>query len=147
MKKDLPAIAVAHRVSYVATASVAYPHDIQAKVKRAMKIKGPKYLQVHVPCPLGWGLDPKLTVEIARLAVETGLYPLFEIENGQRARVKNVPKRKPVEEYLRPQARYRHLFKMDGGAEQIEQIQAIADANAVKYGLGPVEAAVVAQAG
>jgi len=139
MKKDLPAIAVAHRVPYVATASVAYPHDIQAKVKRAMKIKGPKYLQIHVPCPLGWGLEPRLTVDIAKLAVETGLYPLFEIENGQVVRVKNVLKRRPVEEYLRPQARYRHLFKMEGGEEQIRKIQAIADANAAKYGLGPVE--------
>jgi pyruvate ferredoxin oxidoreductase beta subunit len=147
MKKDLPAIAVAHRVPYVATASVAYPHDIQAKVRRAMKIKGPKYLQVHVPCPLGWGLDPKLTVEIARLAVETGLYPLFEIEGGEVVRTKNVLKRKPVEEYLRPQTRYRHLFKMEGGEEQIRQIQAIADANAAKYGLGPVETQEPVQVG
>ena len=147
MKKDLPAIAVAHRVPYVATASVAYPHDIQAKVKRAMKVKGPKYLQVHVPCPLGWGLDPKLTVEIAKLAVETGLYPLFETENGQVVRVKNVLKRKPVEEYLRPQTRYRHLFRMEGGDEQIRQIQAIADANAARYGFGPLETPEPVQVG
>ncbi len=147
MKKDLPAIAVAHRVPYVATASVAYPHDIQAKVKRAMKVKGPKYLQIHVPCPLGWGLDPKLTVEIAKLAVETGLYPLFETENGQVVRVKNVLKRKPVEEYLRPQTRYRHLFRMEGGAEQIRQIQAIADANAARYGFGPLETPEPVQVG
>ena len=147
MKKDLPAIAVAHRVPYVATASVAYPHDIQAKVKRAMKVKGPKYLQIHVPCPLGWGLDPKFTVEIARLAVETGLYPLFESENGQVVRVKNVLKRKPVEEYLRPQTRYRHLFRMEGGEEQIRQIQAIADSNAAKYGLGPLETSEPVQVG
>ncbi|MCL4532560.1 MAG: thiamine pyrophosphate-dependent enzyme [Actinobacteria bacterium] len=147
MKKDLPAIAVAHRVPYVATASVAYPHDIQAKVKRAMKVKGPKYLQIHVPCPLGWGTEPRLTVDIAKLAVETGLFPLFEIEKGQLVRVKNVLKRKPVEEYLRPQARYRHLFRMDGGEEQIRLIQAIADANAEKYGLGPVEIPEPAQVG
>lgn len=140
MKKDIPAIAVAHRVPYVATASVAYPHDIQAKVKRAMKVKGPKYLQVHVPCPLGWGVESRLTVDIAKLAVETGLYPLFEIEHGEVVRTKNVPQRKPVEEYLKHQARYRHLFRMEGGAEQIAQIQAIADANAAKYGLGPVPA-------
>jgi pyruvate ferredoxin oxidoreductase beta subunit len=137
MKKDLPAIAVAHRVPYVATASVAYPHDIQAKVKRAMKIRGPKYLQVHVPCPLGWGFESRMTIEMAKLAVETGLYPLFEIENGQLARVKSLPKRKPVEEYLRPQTRYRHLFRLEGGDEQLKQIQAIADANAEQYGLGP----------
>jgi pyruvate ferredoxin oxidoreductase beta subunit len=138
MKKDLPAIAAAHGVPYVATASVAFPHDVQAKVKRALKVKGPKYLQVHVPCPLGWGFDPGLTVEIAKLAVQTGLYPLFEMENGRVVRVKGVAKRAPVEEYLRPQARFRHLFTTPGGDEQIRQIQAIADANAAKYGLGPV---------
>ncbi len=139
LKKDLPAIAAAHRVPYVATASVAYPHDIQAKVKRALKVKGPKYIQIHVPCPLGWGSNPALTVEIARLAVESALYPLFEMENGQVVRIKSVPKRVPVEDYLKTQARFSHLFKGEGGAEQIRQIQAIADANAAKYGLGPVE--------
>ena len=125
----------------MATASVAFPHDVQAKVRRALKVKGPKYLQVHVPCPLGWGFDPGLTVEIAKLAVQTGLYPLFEMENGQVVRVKGVARRLPVEAYLRPQARFRHLFTTPGGEEQIRRIQAIADANAARYGLGPVEAA------
>ena len=141
MKKDLPAIAVAHRVPYVATASVAYPHDIQAKVKRALKVKGPKYIQIHIPCSLGWGFASSSTLELARLAVETALYPLFEMENGQLVRTKNVSKRKPVEAYLKAQNRFRHLFTMEGGAEQVRHIQAIADSNAAKYGFGPVEAA------
>ena len=140
MKKDLPAIAAAHGVPYVATASVGYPHDLQAKVKRALKVKGPKYIQVHVPCPLGWGFDSSKTVAMAKLAVESGLYPLYEMEKGQVARVRNVAKRVPVEEYLRPQARFRHLFKTPGGEEQLRLIQEIADANAARFGLGPVEA-------
>ncbi len=140
MKKDLPAIAAAHGVPYVATASVGYPHDITAKIKRALKVKGPKYIQIHVPCPLGWGFESKNTVEMGRLAVTTGLYPLYEIENGEITRVKSVPKRLPVEEYLRPQVRFRHLFKGEGSEEQLRLIQEIADANARKFGLGPVEA-------
>ena len=88
LKKDLPAIVAAHRAVYVATASSGYPHDIVAKVKRAAKIKGPKYIQVHVPCPLGWGFPSNKTVEMGRLAVETGLYPLYEMENGQITRLR-----------------------------------------------------------
>ena len=140
MKKDLPAIAAAHGVPYVATASVAYPHDIQAKVKRALKVRGPKYIQIHVPCPLGWGFEPHLTVEIARLAIQTGLYPIYEMENGKITRVRAVAKRAPVEDYLRPQARFRHLFRTPGGDQEIHRIQEIADANAERFGLGPVEA-------
>ena len=147
MKKDLPAIAAAHGVPYVATASVAFPFDIQAKVKRALKVKGPKYIQIHVPCPLGWGHDPSLTVEIAKLAVQTGLYPLYEMENGQVTRVRPVPKRVPVEEYLRPQARFRHLFQMAGGDQELRRIQEIADANAARFGLGPVAATEPAEVG
>jgi pyruvate ferredoxin oxidoreductase beta subunit len=138
MKKDLPAIVAAHG-AYVSVASAGYPHDLQAKVKRALKVKGPKYIQVHVPCPLGWGFASHLTLEMGRLAVLSGLYPLYDIENGQIVRVKAVPKRVPVEAYLKPQTRYAHLFKSPGGAEQLKAIQAIADANAVKFGLGPVE--------
>jgi pyruvate ferredoxin oxidoreductase beta subunit len=138
MKKDMPAIAVAHGVPYVATASVAFPHDIQAKVKRALKVKGPKYLQIHVPCPLGWGTDPKGTIDIARLAVESGLYPLYEIENGKLGKVRTVTKRIPVTEYLRHQTRFRHLFRTPGGEDVLQRIQELADANAEKFGLGPV---------
>ncbi len=136
LKKDMPAIAAAHGIPYVATATVAYPKDVQAKVKKALNIPGPKYLQVHVPCPLGWKSDPALTVKVAKLAVETGLYPIFEMENGVVTKVRKVPNPpKPVTEYLKPQGRFGHLFKKPEGQEEIKRIQKIADDNIKKYGL------------
>ncbi len=134
-KKDLPAIAVAHGVPYVATTSVAYPKDIEKKVKKALSINGPKYIQVHVPCPLGWYYDPAQTITVARLAQQTGLFPIFEIENGQVASVMKIGVVKPVDEYLKLQGRFRHLTQKEGGAEEIKRIQAIADANIKKFGL------------
>jgi pyruvate ferredoxin oxidoreductase beta subunit len=136
LKKDMPAIAVAHGVPYVATASVAYPKDVQAKVKKALGITGPKYLQIHVPCPLGWKSDPALTIKVAKLAVETGLYPLYEMEKGVVTRVRKIARpAKPVTEYLKLQGRFAHLFKKQGGEGEIKKIQQIADANIQKYGL------------
>jgi pyruvate ferredoxin oxidoreductase beta subunit len=134
-KKDLPQIAVAHGLPYVATASVGYPQDIDRKVKQALSIRGPKYLQIHVPCPLGWQHDTSMTLAMARLAINTGLFPLFEVENGQLARVRKIAKKLPVEEYLKPQGRFRHLFEGEGRKEEIAQIQKIADENIRKYGL------------
>jgi len=134
-KKDMPAIALAHRVPYVATASVAYPVDLRKKVKKAIEVQGPSYIQVNAPCITGWTFDAGNTVEIARLAVETGLWPLFEYMNGQLTEVKKVRRPKPVEEYLKIQGRYRHLFKKPNGAEVRKQIQAMADANIAKYSL------------
>jgi len=131
LKKPVPEIAVAHGIPYVATASVAFPQDIQRKVKKAFTIKGPKYLQIHVPCPLGWRHEPGLTYEIAKSAVETGLYPLFEYENGKLT-AKKITKIKPVQEYLKPQGRFKHLLK---NPEQIKLIQDIANNNIQKYGL------------
>ncbi|MEI6845930.1 MAG: thiamine pyrophosphate-dependent enzyme, partial [Candidatus Firestonebacteria bacterium] len=81
-KKNLPMIAVAHSVKYVATASIGYQRDLQNKIKKALAIKGPKYIQVLVTCPLGWGSDSALTIQMGKLAVETGIYPLYEVENG-----------------------------------------------------------------
>lgn len=130
-KKPMPEIAAAHGIPYVATASVGYPQDVQKKVKKALSIKGPKYLQIHVPCPLGWGHGPGLTVEVARLAVETGLYPLFEYDNGQLI-PRKIAKIKPVEEYLKLQARFKHLLK---NPEALKQVQEVADRNIHKYGL------------
>ncbi|HQP91435.1 MAG TPA: pyruvate ferredoxin oxidoreductase, partial [Candidatus Omnitrophota bacterium] len=124
-------IAAAHGIPYVATASVGYPQDVQKKVKKALSIKGPKYLQIHVPCPLGWRHEPNMTLEIGKLAVETGLYPLFEYENGKLISRK-LTTIKPVEEYLKTQGRFKHLLK---NPEAIKQIQAIADYNIQKYGL------------
>jgi pyruvate ferredoxin oxidoreductase beta subunit len=130
-KKPLPEIAMAHGIPYVATASVGYPQDVQRKVKKALGIKGPKYLQIHVPCPLGWRHESALTYEVAKLAVETGLYPLIEYENGVLVgRRQIVPK--PVEEYLRVQGRFKHLLN---NPQEIKQIQGIADNNIKKYNL------------
>lgn len=133
-KKDMPAIATAHGIPYVATSSVAYPKDAERKVKKALLIEGPKYLQIHVPCPLGWRHDPSMTIQIAKLAVETGLYPIYEIENGAVASVQKIKKR-PVEEYLKLQGRFKHLFGSDTGREEIKKIQTIADMNIKKFGL------------
>jgi pyruvate ferredoxin oxidoreductase beta subunit len=136
LKKDMPAIAAAHGVPYIATASVAYPKDVQSKVKKALSITGPKYLQVHVPCPLGWKSDPALTIKVAKLAVETGLYPIFEMEDGVVTKVRKIPRpAKPVTEYLKLQGRFAHLFKKPGGEEEIKKIQQIADGNIEKYDL------------
>ncbi|RJP27981.1 MAG: pyruvate ferredoxin oxidoreductase [Candidatus Omnitrophota bacterium] len=129
-KKPMPEIALAHGIPYVATSSVVFPQDIQRKVKKAFSIKGPKYIQIHVPCPLGWRHDSSLTYEIAKLAVETGLYPIIEYENGVLAQRKIKPK--PVEEYLKKQGRFKHLLN---NPELIKKIQDIADNNILKYKL------------
>ncbi len=133
-KKDLLSIAVAHHIPYVASASVGYPMDIQKKIKKAFSIKGPKYIQIFVPCPLGWRHSPHLTPEIGKLVVKTGLLPLVEYENGKLA-VKKIKEIKPVQEYLKSQKRFAHLFKTEEGKEQIKKIQEIANANIEKFGL------------
>ena len=81
--KDLPAIAIAHGIPYVATATVAELRDLEAKVRRAMEFRGARYIHIFVPCPLGWGHDSDDTIRIARLAKETGLFPVFEAEHGE----------------------------------------------------------------
>jgi pyruvate ferredoxin oxidoreductase beta subunit len=135
-KKNLPAIALAHGIPYVATASIAYPKDLIRKVKQALSIKGPKYLDVHSPCPIGWGFDAAQTIEIAKLAVQTGLVPLYEAYQGQPLKVRKISKRLPVTEYLRSQKRFRHLFEQKEGQERLAALQAIADDNVARYGLG-----------
>jgi len=130
-KKPMPEIALAHGIPYVATTSVAFLQDVQRKVKKAISIKGPKYIQIHVPCPLGWRHEPNFTVEVAKLAVETGLYPIIEYENGTLiSRRQFTPK--PVEEYLKVQGRFKHLLS---NPEALKEIQRIADNNINKYGL------------
>ena len=139
--KNLPRIAMAHNIPYVATASVADLHDLEAKVTRAMGIGGARYIHIHVPCPLGWGSASHDTIRLARLAVESGLFPLFEAEHGEVTAVGRIRRKVPVEEYLRPQKRFSHLFQ-DGAEDRgrIEAIQAMADANIRRYGLtGPEE--------
>jgi pyruvate ferredoxin oxidoreductase beta subunit len=134
-KKDMPAIAMAHKVPYVATASVAFPVDLRKKVKKALQVNGPSYIQVNAPCITGWTFDAGTMIAVARLAVETGLWPLAEWANGELIGVKKVYKPKAVEEYLKLQGRYKHLFKRPDGADMLKQIQAIADANIAKYNL------------
>ena len=134
-KKDVPMIAVAHGVRYVATASVGYPFDLDRKVKKALSIRGPKYIQIFSNCPLGWRHDSALTIHLSKLVVETGIYPLIEYEDGKLAGVRKIGKKHPVEEYLRPQGRFKHLFDTEAGKQEIALIQATADANIERYGL------------
>jgi pyruvate ferredoxin oxidoreductase beta subunit len=133
--KDLPAIAMAHGIPYVATATVAELRDLEAKVRRAMQFRGARYLHVFVPCPLGWGHASDQTIRIARLAKETGLFPVFEAENGEVSAVSKIRRRLPVSEYLKPQRRFAHLFSPRPNTEVIARIQAIADRNIRRYGL------------
>ena len=133
--KDLPRIAMAHEIPYVATATVADLHDLEAKVRRAMSMHGARYLHVLSPCPLGWGSDPAATVGLARLAQRSGLFPVFEAEHGEVSGVLPIRGRVPVEEYLRPQRRYAHLFKDPPRTDIIAKLQALADRNIARYDL------------
>jgi pyruvate ferredoxin oxidoreductase beta subunit len=133
--KSAPLIAMAHEIPYVATATVAELRDLEAKVERAMEFRGARYLHVFVPCPLGWGSAAGDTIKIARLAKETGLFPVFEAEHGEVVRVAKIRRPVPVEEYLRPQRRFAHLFGDPPRTDVIERIQAIADRNIRRFGL------------
>lgn len=133
IKKNALKIASAHDIPYVASASVAYPDNLIKKVSKATNIEGPCYIQIHAPCPTGWGHEGNISVKLARLAVETGLWVLFEQENGEIKNVKKIKDRPPVEEYLKPQKRFKHLFKKEGGEEKIQKIQEVADTNAEKF--------------
>ena len=134
--KNMPQIAMAHNIPYVATASVADLHDLEAKVGKAMGISGARYIHIMVPCPLGWGSDSEDTIRLARLASECGLFPLFEAEHGAIVSVKKIRRQVPVEDYLRPQRRFAHLLKKGAeDRERIDAIQRMADANIVKFGL------------
>ena len=133
--KNMPEIAMAHGIPYVATATVADLHDLEYKVQRAIGIRGAKYIQIYVPCPLGWGLPAEQSINIARLVKETGLYPVFEAEHGAVTSVLKIRRKLRVEDYLKPQRRYAHLFGKHPLVEVIARIQAIADSNIQKYNL------------
>lgn len=130
-KKPMPEIAMAHGIPYVATASVGFTQDLQRKVKKAFSLKGPKYIQIHASCPLGWRHETNATLAVGKLAVETGLYPLIEYEGGVLVSCRKITP-KPVEEYLKVQGRFKHLLN---NPEAIKKIQEIADNNIKKYGL------------
>ena len=108
-KKDMIAIAVAHGVPYVATDSPSYLFDLFFKVKKALQTPGPAYIHVLSVCPTGWRSAIDLSVRLGRLAVETGVFPLYEVVNGHYRLTVEVPKLRPVTHYMKPQGRFRHL--------------------------------------
>jgi pyruvate ferredoxin oxidoreductase beta subunit len=116
---------------------VAELRDLEAKVERAMQFRGARYLHIFVPCPLGWGSASRDTIRVARLVKETGLFPVFEAEDGVVTGVSKIRRPVPVEEYLKLQRRYAHLFGADGRPDVIEGIQEIADRNIRRFGLLP----------
>jgi pyruvate ferredoxin oxidoreductase beta subunit len=133
-KKDVPAIMAAHGIDYVATASAAYPLDLYDKIKKALALRGTKYIHIHTPCPPGWGFDPRYSIKLGRLAVETGHCDLYEVERGQfrltGASEKLLERQQlvPVAEYLEPQVRFKRLSE-----EQVAEIQAQIDAKWAAY--------------
>jgi len=108
-KKNMPAIAAAHNIPYVATACPSYPIDLVQKVKKAADVEGPAYVHILSVCPTGWRTAPELSIRLGRLAVETGIFPLYEVERGQYRLSIDFPKLKPIKEYVRLQGRFRHL--------------------------------------
>ena len=133
-KKNVPAILAAHGISYVATCSAAYPLDLYDKIIKAKDLPGTKYIHIHIPCPPGWGFDPRYAVKVGKLAVETGVFDLYEVENFQfnltGASRKILEKRKlvPVSEYYRSQRRFRLLDD-----EVLQRIQAQIDSKWENY--------------
>ncbi len=126
-KKDIMAIMVAHRVPYAATATIAYPDDFIRKVQKAKSIYGTKFLHVLAPCPPGWKAPSELAIKLARLAVQTKVFPLYEVEGGERYTL-NEPGREiqagaPVNEYLKLQGRFSHLTE-----EEIQAMQTVVNA-------------------
>jgi pyruvate/2-oxoacid:ferredoxin oxidoreductase alpha subunit/pyruvate/2-oxoacid:ferredoxin oxidoreductase beta subunit len=120
--KPLPEIMAAHNIPYVATASAAYIPDLKKKIQKALSIKGCKYIHIYSPCPTGHRYPPEKAIEISRLAVETGMWPLYEVENGVYRITRKYRERKPVKEYLMSQGRFRHLTEA-----QIEKLQKMTD--------------------
>ena len=137
-KKPIAMIAAAHDIPYVATASIAYPADFKNKVKKALSVDGPSFIHVFAPCPTGWRFGTEQTVELARLAVETGVFVLYEITQESPLKpiiTKKLKDRKPVEEYLKIQGRFRHLFKPVKRQDIIDKIQEEVDRKCKLFGV------------
>ena len=131
--KFMPAIAMAHEISYVATATVADLRDLEHKVKKAMTFRGARYIHILVPCPLGWGAPSHATIQLSRLAKETGVFPVFEAINGEITSSAKIRRPLPVEDYLKPQKRFAHLFGKTPAVATIARLQALADKNIRTY--------------
>lgn len=121
-KKNMAAIAAAHNIPYVATSCSSYPFDIMMKIEKARQVKGPSYIHILSVCPTGWRCPSNLSIKMGRLAVETGIFPMYEIVDGKYILNMDFPKRRPVEDYLNLQGRFRHLTK-----ETIAEIQTKVD--------------------
>lgn len=134
-KKDLLSIVLAHRPAYAATATPAFHKDLQRKMQKALATKGARYLHVLVPCPVGWHFEPRYTMKMSRLAVQSNLFPLTEWIDGALGKAKGAAVPVSVDEYLRMQGRFTHLFRDETGAELRRVIQRQADDNARRLGL------------
>lgn len=134
-KKDMIKIALAHHLPYVATTTIGYPLDLIAKVKKALTIKGPKYLQIYAPCVPGWGIEPKDTLNTAQMAVQSGSYPIVEYVDGQLVKVQKITKKTPVADMLKIQKRFKHLFKTAAGEKEVAKLQELADKNIKEFNL------------
>jgi len=127
-KKDLIGVCVAHGVEFAATASVAFWNDYITKVRRAAAVKGPAVIHVLAPCPLGWRFDTSQTIKLAKLAVQTRYFPLYEVEKGNYKLSMKVPNPTPLEEFLKPQGRFRHLFAPEF-AKNLEELKRQVESN------------------
>jgi pyruvate ferredoxin oxidoreductase beta subunit len=125
-RKDLTSIIAAHGVPYAAQASVSHWRDLTTKAEKAFAVEGPAFLNVLAPCPRGWRTASNQSVAIAKLGVQTGFWPVFEVEEGVWRQTVKVPERKPIEEFLKPQGRFKHLFA-PGNEALLVQIQAEID--------------------
>ncbi len=117
-KKNIMEIMAAHYNPYSATAAIGFPQDLRRKIEKAKRIRGTKFIHMLVPCPTGWRTSSDLAPELSVLAVETNVFPLYEIENGTTYTINHQPRRLPVQDYLLKQGRFKHLKE-----EQISQIQ------------------------
>lgn len=121
-KKKIMDMMVANGIVYGATVNVAYPEDFVKRVKKAAEIKGPKFIHALSPCAPGWRVDTSRTVEVSRLATQTNMFPLYEVENGAYRITKTIKERKPVSEYLKAQGRFRRVSD-----EMVERLQTLVD--------------------
>ncbi|PKN60456.1 MAG: 2-ketoisovalerate ferredoxin oxidoreductase [Deltaproteobacteria bacterium HGW-Deltaproteobacteria-11] len=119
-KKNIVEVLVAHRIPYAATASIAYPEDLLRKAQKAKEMKGSRFLHIYASCPTGWRIPSEMSVKIARMAVQTNIFPLYEVEDGLRYTINYKPKEYLVREYFRLQGRFKHLTDQD--LDQIQQM-------------------------